>query len=208
MNRAAIRTALSLILPLALLSCSPKLKEADVLPATGDDYWASLRLWYCQPAENWNEALPVGNGRLGAMVFGRVGSERIQLNEDTLWDGYPVDRNNPEALEALPVVRRLIFEGKNEEATELAGEKMMGIPSRIKSYQTLGDLIIDMEHGGESTDYIRELSLDTGIASTKYAVGETVYTREVFSSAPDGVIAVRLDCSEPVSYTHLRAHET
>ena len=201
MMKTAFRTVLSLLLPLALLSCSPKLKEADVLPATGDDYWAGLRLWYMQPAENWNEALPVGNGRLGAMVFGRVEEERIQLNEDTLWDGYPVDRNNPGALEALPVVRRLIFEGKNEEATKLAGEKMMGIPPRIKSYQTLGDLIIGMEHGGEPSDYTRELSMDTGIAATRYVIGGTVYAREVFSSAPDRVIVVRLECSEQEGIT-------
>ena len=102
-----------------------------------------LTLWYRKPATDWEtQALPIGNGRMAAMVFGGVNNERIQFNEETVWDGVPIDHNNPEALEALPEVRRLLFEGKNSEATKLASQKMMGKPTRIKSYQTLADLQI------------------------------------------------------------------
>ncbi|NLH42873.1 MAG: glycoside hydrolase family 95 protein, partial [Planctomycetes bacterium] len=125
-----------------------------------------LTLWYTQPAKEWTQALPVGNGRLGAMVFGKVADERIQLNEDTLWDGYPRDTTNPQALEALPLVRRLLFEGKNAEATKLAGETMMGRPQGVESYQSLGDLHIDSPAAGVVADYRRSLDLDTGIATT------------------------------------------
>lgn len=156
-----------------------------------------LKLWYRQPAENWNEALPVGNGRLGAMVFGDVVRERIQLNEETLWDGKPRDTNNPEALEALPKVQQLLFEDKNAEASEIAGQKMMGVPQRIKSYQSLGELILDFPDDGEVDKYRRELNLDTGIASTTYRQGNVKFTREVFVSAVDDLIFVRLICDKP-----------
>ena len=103
-----------------------------------------LTLWYRKPATKWEtEALPVGNGRLAAMVFGGIDHERIQFNEETVWDGVPGNTNNPEALVALPEVQRLLFEGKNDEATQVAKQKMMGDPYRIKSYQTLGDLFLD-----------------------------------------------------------------
>ena len=112
-------------------------------------------LWYQQPAETWTDALPIGNGRLGAMVFGGVERERIQLNEESLWDGGPRDTNNPKALEALPKVQQLLFEDKNEEATQLAGETMLGIPERIKSYQSLGDLFLEFFHNRNPTEYHR-----------------------------------------------------
>ena len=110
---------MTLLLPHLLLG-------AAVVPATKSDSGLALR--YKQPARDWNEALPVGNGRMGAMVFGGVAEERIQLNDDTLWAGHPSDRVNPNALASLPEVRRLIFEGKNEEASRLAGQTMMGVP--------------------------------------------------------------------------------
>ena len=108
-------------------SNNPKADQAftDEAPAPEEP----LTLWYRKPATKWEtEALPVGNGRLAAMVFGGVNNERIQFNEETVWDGVPTDYNNPEALKALPEVRRLLFEGKNDEATRLAGRKMMGSP--------------------------------------------------------------------------------
>lgn len=154
----------------------------------------NLTLWYQKPAEEWTEALPVGNGRLGAMVFGGVARERIQLNEETLWDGGPRDTTNPQALTALPKVQQLLFEDKNDEATKLAGETMLGIPERIKSYQSLGELVIDFSHDGEITDYRRELNLDTGIARTTYRCGNTTFTREVFATAVNNLIAVRIEC--------------
>lgn len=154
----------------------------------------NLTLWYQKPAEEWTEALPVGNGRLGAMVFGGVARERIQLNEETLWDGGPRDTTNPKALAALPEVQKLLFEDRNDEATKLAGETMLGIPERIKSYQSLGELIIDFSHDGEITDYRRELNLDTGIARTTYRCGNTTFTREVFAAAVNNLIAIRIEC--------------
>jgi len=160
-----------------------------------------LILWYRQPAKEWTEALPVGNGRLGGMVFGGVERERIQLNEETLWDGGPHDTNNPEALGALPEVQRLLFEGKNAEATELAGQKMMGVPHRIKSYQSLGDVILESPGGVEISEYRRELNLETGIACTTYRREGVCFTREVFASAVDGVILIRLECDKPGQIT-------
>jgi len=152
----------------------------------------AMTLWYRRPATKWVEALPVGNGRLGAMVFGGFPEERIQLNEETLWDGYRRDTTNPKALEALPKVRELLFEGKNDEATRLAGDTMMGVPERIKSYQSLGDLFLTMPQETAVAKYRRELDLDTGIATTSYAVDGVKFRREVFASAPDQVIVIRL----------------
>ena len=153
----------------------------------------NLVLWYQKPAQAWTDALPVGNGRLGAMVFGGVKQERIQLNEETLWDGGPRDTNNPNALEALPKVQQLLFDDKNEEATQLAGETMLGIPERIKSYQSLGDLFLEFEPDGDATEYRRELDLDTGIARTTYRHGNVNFSREVFVTAVDNLIVIRIE---------------
>jgi len=163
--------------------------------------WSRLTLWYAHPAGQWTDAMPIGNGRLGAMVFGKVSDERIQLNEDTLWDGYPRDTTNPEALAALPEVRRLLFEGKNAEATKLAGEKMMGRPQGVKSYQSLGDLHLQFAHAGNVTEYRRSLSLDTGVAGTTYIVDGVRFTREVFASTPDNVIVIHIAADKPASIT-------
>ncbi len=108
-------------------------------------------LWYRHPAQKWGDALPVGNGRLGGMVFGGIAKERIQLNEDTIWNGKKRDRVNPEALKALPEVRRLLFEGKPKEAEALEDQKMMGIPNRQPPYQPLGDLNIEFS-GHDNAD--------------------------------------------------------
>ena len=155
-----------------------------------------LRLRYAQPAERWTEALPVGNGRLGAMVFGGVASERLQLNEATLWSGGPKDWNNPGAREVLPEVRAAVFAGDFVKATELA-RKMQGPYNQ--SYQPLGDLRLRFsgEAGGAATAYERSLDLDRAIAAVRYQVGEATFTREVFSSYPDQVIVVRLACDRP-----------
>lgn len=154
-------------------------------------------LWYRQPARQWTEALPVGNGRLGGMVFGGIGRERIQINEETVWAGGPWDPNNPEALEALPEVRRLLLEGKPVEAAKLAEAKMMSRPLRQPPYQTLGNLWIEMRGIEEVSDYRRELDIDSGIAGVRYRAGDVQVTREVFSSAPDQVLVVRLRADKP-----------
>ncbi len=160
----------------------------------------ALTLWYRKPATKWEtEALPVGNGRMAAMVFGGVDRERIQLNEETVWDGEYKDRHNPKALEALPEVRRLLFEGKNKEATNLAAKTMMGVPPKIDSYQTLGDLLLDFPDPDAVSGYRRELELPSGIARTTYTVDGVTHTREVFASAPDQVIVVHLTADRPGS---------
>ncbi|WP_035172019.1 glycoside hydrolase family 95 protein [Caldanaerobius polysaccharolyticus] len=159
-----------------------------------------LKLWYRQPAKEWVEALPVGNGRLGGMVFGRTDVERIQLNEDSVWYGGPRDRNNPDALEYLPEIRRLILEGKVIEAQELANLTLAGLPEAESHYEPLGDLYLSFKHDeADVKDYIRELDLDTGIVRVQYVVGNTTYVREVFASYVDNVIVIHLTSTSPGS---------
>jgi hypothetical protein len=135
--------------------------------STNDD----LMLWYKQPAgDDWNSAVPVGNGRLGAMVFGNAPAERLQLNEETVWAGYKRDCTNPQARAALGEVRELLFARKNAEATEAAA-KMMGDPRFVQSYQSLGELVIELPGHDVCADYRRELHLDTGVAAVSYTAG-------------------------------------
>jgi len=154
---------------------------------------AATRLWYRQPAATWNEALPIGNGRLGAMIFGRVGQERLQLNESTLWAGSPYTPDNPDALAALPQVRKLLAEGRYEDATELARAQMMAKPLRQMPYGTLGDLLLTFQNAAAPADYVRELDLANAIATTRFGGGSGQIRREVFASAPDQLIVMRLD---------------
>jgi alpha-L-fucosidase 2 len=149
-------------------------------------------LWYRRPAKQWVEALPVGNGRLGGMVFGGYPVERIQLNEDAVWAGDKRDRNNPEGRAHLAEVRRLLAEGKPLEAEDLAERTMIAIPKRLPPYQTLGDLTLTFPAGGEVSDYRRELDLETGMARVRYKVNGVTYTREVFCSAVDQVLVVMI----------------
>lgn len=156
----------------------------------GDDL-----LWYRKPASVWEEALPIGNGRLGAMIFGGVTDERIQINDNTLWDGYPMERNNPKALASLPEIQQLLFENKNKEAVDLAGETMMGIPARIRPYQSLGEIWFDTPES-KAENYTRSLDLSTGIVTVTYSSGKTQYKREYFASAVDRVIVVRITANK------------
>jgi len=167
-----------------------------------------LSLWYRQPARQWVEALAVGNGRLGAMVFGGVAQERIQLNEDTLWAGGPYDPANPEALEALPKVRELIFAGQYREAHNLIGQKMMAKPLTQMPYQCVGDLLLEFPDANGVTDYRRDLNLDTAVATVAYMIGGVRYTREVFSSPVDQVIVVRLKADKPGKVTFTAGMKT
>jgi len=163
--------------------------------------WQDLKLWYRQPAQEWAQALPVGNGRLGAMVFGGTEHERLQFNEDTLWTGKPHEYQHEGAVEYLPIVRRLLFEGRQNEAETLALERMMSVPLRQEKYQPFGDLLLHFPNHGEPGDYRRELDIDSGLAKVRYRIGETMFTREVFSSFPDQVIVVRLSCDKPGQLT-------
>lgn len=151
--------------------------------------------------KGWYEALPIGNGRLGGMVFGGALKERIQLNEESLWDGYARDAVNSESGKSLPEIQRLLFAGKNNQAEQLATRTMMGHPVRIRPYQTLGDLLIDFSNPTDTvfSDFKRWLSLDSAFAVTQFKYQGKVYRREVFSSHPDQAIIVKINCSEPAS---------
>lgn len=149
-----------------------------------------LKLWYKQPATEWTEALPVGNGRLGAMVFGGVDTAQFQLNDATLWSGYPRDWNNPEAKEVLPEVRKALFEGNYLKAGKLC-RQMMG--PYVATYLTLGSLYLYFPEKKELvTNYRRQLDLNNAIASVTYRKGNTHFSREVFSSYPDQVLIIHL----------------
>ena len=186
-----------LILTLLLAGCAASSSQNEPAEWT-DDYASRMRLWYEQPASAWEEALPVGNGRMGAMVFGGTGTERIQINEESLWAGRRLNDNNPSAPRHLAEIRRLIFEGRNEEAFEMASDHLMATPRSIRSYQTLMDLSLALP-GGAVTAYRRELDLGTGIAATSFVRDDVRHTREVFVSAVDDVVIVRLTADQPGS---------
>jgi alpha-L-fucosidase 2 len=154
----------------------------------------SKKLQYKTPARAWTEALPIGNGRLGAMFFGGAEMEHLQLNEDTLWSGGPKDINNPKAKEILPEVRRLISEGQYAEADKRCKE-MMGPYGQ--SYMPLGDLYLKFRHGQIVKSYERSLDLQAGVGRVEYKIGDVAYTREMFSSFPDQTIVVRLQANQP-----------
>lgn len=153
-----------------------------------------MKLWYDKPAKAWTEALPHGNGRIGAMVFGGVEQERIALNEDTLWSGFPRDWNNPGARKALPQVRELVREGRYAEADRLC-KQMMG--PYTQSFLPFGDLRLRFEHGGHFRDYKRELDLASGVSTVTYRIGGVTYRREMFISFPEQALFIRLEASEP-----------
>ena len=155
------------------------------------------KLWYQQPAKIWDEALPVGNGRLGAMVFGGVYKERIQVNEESLWAGKRFNTNNSNALHDLPVIRELIFEGRIQEAYELGNKSLLGTPPRFRSYQTMGDIYLSSDSVTPFTDYKRELQLNTGISRTIFSINGVTYTREVFASAPDNILVIHITADKP-----------
>jgi alpha-L-fucosidase 2 len=167
------------------------------------DSQQDLVLWYTQPAKQWVEALPVGNGRFGAMVFGGIENERLQLNEDTLSAGGPYDPTNPNALAALPEARRLIFAGDFNQANKLIGAKMMAKPLRQMPYETVGDLILDFQNISGAVNYRRQLDLDTAVATVSFTAGDVNFIREVFSSPVDQVIVVHLTADKPgqISFT-------
>ncbi len=156
----------------------------------------ALALWYDAPAAKWTEALPLGNGRLGAMLFGGVMQERLALNELTLWAGSPHDYDSPDALAALPEIRRLVFAGEWAKAQTLCDEKFMGRPVKQMPYQTMGSLRLLFPEAAV-TGYRRELDLETAVARITYSTGGVTYTREAFASAVDQVLIMRLSADTP-----------
>jgi alpha-L-fucosidase 2 len=152
-------------------------------------------LWFETPAPEWAAALPVGNGRIGAMIFGGAQQERLALNEDTLWSGAPSDWNNPDAKNHLPTVRKLLLQDKDYQAADLECRSMQGPYNQ--AFEPLGDLLIDFAHPAAVSGYKRELNLDTATAEVTYEVDGATYTRQAFASAPAQVIVMRLSCSKP-----------
>ena len=162
--------------------------------------WGQDVLWYNQPAQNWNEALPVGNGRLGAMDFGHVWYETIQLNEESLWAGCKTE-GDADAASYIPEIQRLLLDGKIKEGRDLARAHLMGPVVGVRSYQSFGELKIQFNGRDDEDDipsfYRRELDLSTGIAKTVFTFDGVTYTREVFASAPDDILVVRLTADKP-----------
>jgi alpha-L-fucosidase 2 len=187
----------------ALLQGSGAAVAAAALPAglraAPEGASGSDRLWYARPAREWTEALPVGNGRIGAMAFGGISGERLQLNEDTLWTGGPYDPVNPSARAALPEVRRLVFAGRYAEAQALADKSLMARPLSQMTYQSFGELLIDMPDIPDfwARGYRRELDLDSAVATTVFTVGGATFRREVIACPVHQVIAVRIGADKP-----------
>lgn len=156
-------------------------------------------LWYRAPAKAWTEALPIGNGRMGAMVFGGIARERLQLNEDSLWAGGPYDPINPAARTALPEVRRLIAAGRLKEAQALADKTLIGTPRTQMPYQPLGDLILTWPglNEGDARDYQRQLDLDTATATTHFTANGVTHRRTVIASPVDQVLMIRIEADRP-----------
>ena len=187
-RRAALKSAALL----ALAGCAPTQRSTLTPESRTGNPW---RLWYRQPAVEWVEALPIGNGRLGAMVFGGVAQERLQLNEDTFYAGGPYDPDNREALAALPEVRRLLFTGRYVEAEALANAKLMARPLKQMAYQPIGDLLLDFPGLTGATAYERELDIDAAVSRTRFSNSGIEYLREAIASPVDQVIALRLSAT-------------
>ena len=178
------------------LLVSSVLPQAAVQAESSD----ALTLWYKQPAAEWTQALPIGNGRLGAMVYGGIQQEQLQINEDTLWSGGPHDYSNPEAYSHLAVVRSLLENGEYDKAEAEAG-KMMGKPIKQMAYQPLGDLFLQFPQGEMAKDYRRELDLENAVSTVSYTIADARMTRKTFSSKPDQAIVMRLDSNRRAQIT-------
>ncbi|MCP9753490.1 glycoside hydrolase N-terminal domain-containing protein [Ferruginibacter sp. HRS2-29] len=168
-----------------------------------------LKLWYDTPSgKTWENALPVGNGRLGAMVYGNVDKEIIQLNEHTLWSGSPNRNDNPMALDSLEKIRTLIFEGKQKDAEKLANKTIISKGSQGQMFQPAGELNLSFSNSENYSGYYRELDIEKAVATTTYRAGDVVYTRQVLASFPDRVIVVRLTASKPKSISFTAFYTT
>lgn len=161
-----------------------------------NDNMCSQLLWYKNPAEDWNQALPIGNGRIGGMVFSQPLYERIQLNEDSIWSGGPRERNNKSAFSNLDKVRELLFEEKIEEAEKIVLDAFCGTPINQRHYMPLGDLNIIHYKDNQSEYKSRSLDISTAVCSTEYSIGDVDYVREIFVSEPDQVMVVNLKASK------------
>ncbi|MBR5060617.1 MAG: glycoside hydrolase family 95 protein [Prevotella sp.] len=184
-----------LIFTLSFILTASIVVSAKGTDATTENVGKSHILWYDQPAQNWNEALPIGNGRLGAMVFGTVYCDHIQLNEESIWSGQPNNNANPEALEYLPKVRQLVWEGKYREAQDMASAHIQSRTNHGMAFQPFGDLYLNFPGEGDYSNYYRELSLDSARAITRYKANGITYQREYISSFTDNVVTIHLTAS-------------
>jgi alpha-L-fucosidase 2 len=165
---------------------------------------SALKLWYNKPSGRvWENALPIGNGRLGAMIYGNTEKEIIQLNEHTVWSGSPNRNDNPMSLDSLAIIRQLIFEGKQKDAERIANRVIITKKSHGQKFEPVGSLQLAFNGHENVSDYYRELDIERAVAKTSYAVGGVTYTRESFASFPDRVIVMRLSASKPgnISFT-------
>ena len=155
-----------------------------------------LKLWYNTPAQQWTDALPLGNGRLGAMIFGTPSQERIQINEETIWGGGPHNNVNYAAKDGLEQIRQALWEGRRSDAQALCDEYISSKSAHGMPYQTAGSLMLDFDGITDFTDYYRELDLNRAVALTRFKANGIEYTRESFVSFPDQVIVMRLTASQ------------
>lgn len=175
-----------IILVALVIACSPPSQQED----------GKLKLWYTEPATEWTDALPIGNGRLGAMIYGGINEEHLQLNEETLWSGGPHSYDNPEAYQNLSKVRELLEQEEYIKAEEWA-EKMLGVPKYQMAYQPFGDLFLTFPEGDQPTNYRRELDLQKAISKVTYTIDGARFTRKIFASHPDQAIVIQLECDKP-----------
>jgi alpha-L-fucosidase 2 len=193
-NLTSVRHVLAftalLFIPTSLVQAAEPAQSPPVQPAQ------NMTLWYRQPATAWFQALPLGNGMIGAMVFGGVPEERIALNESSFWSGRPHCYDNPEAGKYFTQIRDLVFADKFQEAEKLTNQHFWGTPKAQEAYQPIGDLVLSFA-GSSATDYRRELDMETGIAKVTYRLGDATITREAFVSWPDRVLVVRVSSDKP-----------
>jgi len=174
----------ALSLAISLIACKQK-----------DEPESTYQLWYNTPAKVWEEALPIGNGRLGAMIFGDPFHERLQVNEESLWSGAPINSNNPKAASNLDKIRELILNHQYTEAKKLAAEVMVGTPPRVRSYQTFGEILLDYDIN-DTTQYRRSLDLNRGLCTTTFSSNGIDYNQTSFASATDDVIVTHISSSQ------------
>src|SRR6187431_99138 len=164
----------------------------------------ALKLWYTKPSGKvWENALPIGNGRLGAMIYGNVDTETIQLNEHTVWSGSPNRNDNPLALDSLALIRQLIYDGKRKEAERVVNNSIITKKSHGQKFEPVGSLQLAFDGHDNFSNYSRELDIERAVTKTSYTVGDITYTREALASFPDRVVVMRLTASKPgnISFT-------
>jgi alpha-L-fucosidase 2 len=191
-------TSIRQILTIAALLVVPNclLHAAESTPSGPERATQNMVLWYRQPGTTWQQGMPLGNGMIGAMVFGGVPQERIALSESTFWSGRPHDYDDPDAFKYFPQIRDLVFAEKFQDAEKLADEHFRGIPYAQEAYQPIGDLVLDFA-AGDVADYRRQLDMETGVAKVTYRQGDAVITRETFVSWPDRVLVTRISADKP-----------